>query len=64
MKTLTGKEFKLKVLGSGFSMKQVYNKAKVSSTAATHWVNERTNITATYDKLINAYLELQKEGEE
>jgi len=60
MKTISGREFKLMVLGSGLTMKQVYEKAVVSPPTATKFTNGNS-ITKTYDKLIAAFEELKPE---
>lgn len=63
-KTLTGREFKLKVLGSGLKMRRVYESAGVSSASVDNFVNGNGDITlSTYNKLIAAYEELKpKDG--
>ena len=60
METINGKDFKLKVLGSGLTMKQVYEKADISSTTASKFT-KGNSLTVTYDKLIAAYNELTKD---
>jgi len=60
VKTITGKEFKLMVLGSGLNMRQVYKKAGVSVSSATDFVNKERDITkSNYDKLVDAFNELK-----
>ena len=61
METINGREFKLTVLGSGLRMRQVYERAKVSSGSVHGFVNDEANINVgTYNRLVTAFNELSK----